>query len=332
MALKFQLQFAGADFSRPSSPYRKALRIFLISAAVILSGLAYWGYLHHLTHRSHPVARQVAPAAPAAAKVATPNAVKQEAPTPTLVPAAEPAPTLKKIADASLVAVGNYLIRAGKVAPATPEVTTMVPTQPVAVPTPAPTPVAVVVSPSSVKTAARPYRVHTDQERLQMAGQTAFDNVMDAANKYPDAYGFAVSDSISEAKLGAPMQVYTISESDRINYQTGQPIKPLLKPAKQWVFPIMMGDRICCMVEVSQRGHDYIPGKGNKSLAMAWNKINEKWSSEDGYHPMLVVNPDVPGYYFTVPELPEQNITDTIEMFYLHPGYSPADVILASWR
>ncbi len=326
MALKFQFQFAGADFSRPSSPYRKALRIFLIVMAVVLSGLAYWGYLHHLTHGSRrPVVSHTAPVVPAAAKVAAPSAVQPEQ----SAPSAAPAPTLKKIADASLVAMGNYLIRAGKVAPSTPEVTTMVPTQPVAMP--APTPVAVVVSPST-KTTVRPYRVHTDQERLLMAGQTAFDNVMDVANKFPDAYGFEAGDFLSEAKLGAPMQIYTIAESDRANYQSGQAIKPLLKAAKQWVFPVMMGERICCMVEVSQRGHEYVPGKGNKSLAMAWSKINEKWPTEDGYHPMLVVNPDVPGYYFTEPELPEQNITDTIEMFYLHPGYSPADVILASWR
>ena len=86
------------------------------------------------------------------------------------------------------------------------------------------------------------------------------------------------------------------------------------------------------MVEVSQIGREYVPGKGNKSLGMAWNKILEKWPAEAGYHPLLVVNPDVPGYYFTVPELPEQNLTDTIQMFYFHPGTSPADVILASWR
>lgn len=322
MALKFQFQFAGADFSRPSSPHRKWLRVGLISLAVVLSGLAYWGYLHHLTHGSRrPVVSHVAPAVPAAAKVAMPDAVKPTEPA--------ASPTLKKITDVSLLAVGNYLIRAAKVSPATPVATTAVPSEPVAVPAVAS--VAVVVSPTKTTT-ARPYRVHTDQERLVMAGQTAFDNVMDVANKYPDAYGFNAGDFLSDAKLGAPMQIYTIAESDRANYQSGQPVKPLLKAAKQWVFPVMLGDRICCMVEVKQTGHEYIPGMGNKSLAMAWNKINEKWPTEEGYHPLLVVNPDVPGYYFTVPELPEQNITDTVEMFYLHPGYSPADVILASWR
>ena len=224
----------------------------------------------------------------------------------------------------------NYLLKAVKISPAAP-VAAPAPSEPAVVTAPVAV-AAPVVSYAPAPVAQRTYRVHTDQERLVMAGQTAFDNVMDLANKYPDAYGFQAGDFLSDAKLGQPIAVYTIAESDRVNYQNGQPVKPLLKPARQWVFPVLMNDRICCMVEVSQAGREYVPGKGNKSLAMAWNKINEKWPAEDGYHPLLVVNPEVPGFYFTVPELPQQNLTDTIEMFYFHPGTSPADVILASWR
>jgi len=187
------------------------------------------------------------------------------------------------------------------------------------------------VNPSANRT-SRPLRVHTESERLAMAGQTAFGNMMELATKYPDAYGFQAGDFLSDAKLGAPMPVYTITEADRASYQAGQSVKSLLKPSRQWVFPVLIGDRLCCMVQVKQNGHEFIPGKSNKSLAMAWNKIQERWPTEEGYHPLLVVNPDVPGYYFTVPELPQPNITDVIEMFFIHPGISPADVILASWR
>jgi hypothetical protein len=331
MSLKLQFQFAGAEFSRPSSPYRKWLRISLISLVVLLSVLGCWAYLHHLSHRLRPTVSQVAPAASAIQKGAVPQAKQPEA-----IPVT---PILKKVATETLAAAGSYLMQAAKITPAAP-VATVAPSEPLATLATAPAPVAVPIVPVAVPivhvapkpVAQRTYRVHTDQERLVMAGQTAFENVMDMANKYPDAYGFRANDFLSDAKLGAPMVVYAIEETDRLNYQNGQPVKPLLKPAKQWVFPVLMGNRICCMVEVKQEGREYIPGKGSKSLAMSWNKIQEKWSLEDGYHPMLVVNPEVPGYYFTVPELPQQNLTDTIEMFYLHPGTSPADVILASWR
>jgi hypothetical protein len=293
----------------------------LITLVSALSLLAYWQYLQHLTHGSRPaVAPVVTHDSPSVPKAAAPLLNQ---PSGTVAP-----PTLKKIADESLMAVGSYLMRAVKISPAAPATTT-VSSEPMAVPAPLAVAAPII---SSAQVAVRPYRVHTDQERLLMAGQTAFDNVMDMANKYPDAYGFNAEDFLSEAKLGAPMLVYTIEESARANYQSGQPVKPLLKPAGQWVFPVMMGSRICCMVEVKQISREYIPGSGNKSLAMAWNKILEKWPAEAGYHPLLVVNPDVPGYYFTVPELPEPNMTDTIQMFYFHPDTSPADVILASWR
>ncbi len=323
MALKFQFQFAGVNFSRPSSPYRKWLRITLMTLAAVVSVLAYWEYLEHLTHRRRPAVAQSAVAAPKPATVTPAKSTDSDA--------SPASPSLKKAAGESLLAMGNYLMQSAKTASDT-AVATTVPAQQMSAPAPATTPY--IVAAPIIQSAPTPhqYRVHTDQERLLMAGQTAFDNVMDSANKYPDAYGFQDGDFLSSAKLGDPIPVYTIQENDRANYQRGQELKPLLKPAKQWMFPVMMGDRICCMVEVRQHGREYVPGSGNKSLALAWNKIMEKWPVEDGYHPMLVVNPDVPGFYFTVPELPQQNITDTIEMFYFHPGLSPADVILASWR
>jgi hypothetical protein len=302
----------------------------VISFVSLLTLLAYWDYLHHLTHVSTRLVTHVAiPSVPSVPNTDAPDSIKPPVP---VAPSIATPPSLKKIADDSLLAVGNYLMRVVKLSPAAPIATTApaVPSVPVA----QPERVDVVVSPTiSAKPAApRPYRVHTDQERLSIAGQMAFGNMIEQADKYPDAYGFQEGDFLSDAKLGNPIPIYTIEESARTSYQSGQPVKPLLKPAKEWMFPVLMGDRICCMVGVKQAGHDYVPGSGSKSLAMAWNKILEKWPAEEGYHPLLLVNPDVPGYYFTVPELPVQNITDTIQMFYLHPDTSPADVILASWR
>lgn len=321
---KFQFQFAGVDFHRPSSPHRKWLRIGLITVAALLACATYWFYLHHLTHGGRAVVR-VAPIAPSA--VATPAKVIPAAPT---VPIAS---ETVKAAKPHIIAVGNVLVEAVENV-ATAAKAKMMPTAapletaPVIETVPLAAPKVVSIKPA----VPRPLRVRTEQERLEMAGATAMANVIEQANKYPDSYGFESTDFLSNAKLGVAVPVYTIEEASRAGYQRGQAVKPLLKPVQQWVFPVLMGDRICCMVEVQKTGRDYVPGKGNKSLAMAWNKITEKWPAEAGFHPLLVRNPEVPGYYFTVPELPEQNITDVSEMFYLHPGTSPAEVILASWR
>lgn len=336
MPLKFQFQFAGVDFSRPSSPHRKWLRIALMTFAALIACVTYWFYLHHLTHGAHPVAR-VVPPAPSA--ITTPAKVAPTAPAAPatvavkVVAATSAAGEVVKAAKPHIIAVGNVLVEAvenvataakAKMTPTAAPVATV----PVVETVPLTVPKVVSIKPA----VPRPMRVRTDEERLTMAGATAMANVIELADRYPDSYGFEAGDFLSNAKLGVAVPVYTIDESSRAGYQSGQAIKPLLKPVPQWVFPVMMGDRICCMVEVQKTGRDYVPGKGSKSLAMAWNKITEKWPAEAGFHPLLVVNPAVPGYYFTVPELPAQNITDVSEMFYLHPDTSPAEVILASWR
>jgi hypothetical protein len=338
MPLKFQFQFAGVDFHRPSSPHRKWLRIALMTVAALLACVTYWFYLHHLTHGAHPVVR-VAPVAPPAIATPAKTTLTPATPTVPVTAAATVAATTStasevvKAAKPHIIAVGNVLVEAVENV-ATAAKARMTPTAaPVdTVPVIETVPVTATKVVSLKPVAPRPLRVRTEQDRLMMAGATAMANVIEQADKYPDSYGFEASDFLSNAKLGAAMPVYTIEESSRAAYQRGQAIKPLLKPVQQWVFPVLMGDRICCMVEVQKTGRDYVPGKGSKSLAMAWNKITEKWPAEAGFHPMLVMNPDVPGYYFTVPELSEQNITDVSEMFYLHPDTSPADVILASWR
>ena len=330
MPLKFQFQLAGVDFSRPSSPYRKWLRMGLLVMAFLLTAAAYWGYLHHLTHHAPPVSRAVATAAAKAATAATGVAAKTAV-------AAKPeatatgATSMAQKAEARIVAAGSMFVSAVQNISAK-ATATMSPASAAPIATALKTDAAPVAMISTQPVLSRPVRVYSNQEKLLLAAQTAFANVIDNAGKYPDAYGFQAGDFLSDAKLGAAIPVYTIEETARAGYQQGQPVKPLLKPAKQWVFPVLMGDRVCCMVEVRQSGHDFAPGKGSKSLAMAWNKIQETWPAAEGYHPMLVVNAVVPGYYFTVPELPEQNITDTSEMFYLHPGTSPASVILSSWR
>jgi hypothetical protein len=222
-----------------------------------------------------------------------------------------------------------------------PAIPTVAPQSPTIAVNPAPAqPVAVPVSTMAapvtyVVTTPKVYKTRppaTPQQRLQRAAQTALESMLSQASKYPDAYGFGPEDIFQEAKLGEAIPVYTIAETDRARYKVGQPVKPLLKPANQWVFPVLIGERICCMIQVQYTGREYVPGSSSKVLAMAWTKITDKWQAEDGYHPQLVMNPEVPGYYFTIPELPTPNMTDTIQMFYYHPALSPAEVILASWR
>jgi hypothetical protein len=326
--MKYQFQFAGVNMDRPVPQQQRRKRWVVFGVVLLVAALAYWQYLYRLSHghfmflKPHPVP----PPAAAPAKVTAPP----------LVPAAEP-PAMKTKTETAIASVAAPVAEPVN-APAVPAPQTAS-VQPAAEPAPvssqtvavAPVTAPVIVVSAKPK-AHKPKAPESPEQRLQRAGQMAFDNMLNQANKYPDAYGFTADDIFSETKMGAAIPVYTISETDRAAYQAGRPVEELLKPANQWVFPVYAGGRLCCMVQVSSNGHEYIPGGATKFLAMSWNKIAERWPPEDGYHPRLVVNPDLPGYYFTIPEMATPNITDTFQMFYLHPSLSPADVILASWR
>ena len=295
-----------------------------MSLLLVAGVLFYWRYLHNLSHVSPQTLRRIAATAkavpkplpvygPAAPVVAVPN-----------IPVAAPLP-----------------IAATRVTPAVPEAKTLpivaAPSLPVT-PEPVKTvvkmtapPMSVAISRPVVKTP--PPRPLTEADRLVQAGRQAFNTVIDAAYVYPDAYGFRPEDTLRMARLGEPVQIFQVAETDRVNYQAGQPVRPILKPMERWAFPVYMGDQVRCMVQVSHTDRGFIPGDGSRMLGSAWNKILARWPAAQGYHPQLVIHPPIPCYYFTVPELPEQTMTDVNQMnFSDKPNLSPAAVILASWR
>jgi hypothetical protein len=176
----------------------------------------------------------------------------------------------------------------------------------------------------------KPQAMTAEQKRLEVA-QDGFDHVLDMAGKYPDTYGFLPDERLAAAKLGDAIPVYRIAQQGRERY-AGQPVSSLFKPADEWVYPIILENRIRYLVQVRYVGHDYVLGHGSRALAMAYDKILARWPASEGFHPQLVTIPDQPFYYFTIPELPDQNITDTSRMFDINPSLSPATIRLASWR
>ena len=310
--------------SRTQKLQRRLLRIGLLAVLFMVAGLGYWQYLQHLTHGGVSVVPHAAVAMPT---------VMVPKPAPATEPSAQLPPVLKQAANAGIAAVAAYVVESVKASTAVPATQVVPANPPTEVATARNPTVAVPVSSATPKPAQRfTPRTRTPEERLAQAGQIALRDMLDKASKYPDAYGFGPSDLFEKARLGNPIPIYTIAESNRASYKAGQPVKPLLTPADQWVFPVLSGSRVCCMVSVKFTGRDYVPGSSSKSLGMAWHKILEKWPETGGFHPQLIVHSRIPGYYFTIPELPVPNLTDSVQMFYFNPEVSPADVILTSWR
>jgi len=168
------------------------------------------------------------------------------------------------------------------------------------------------------------------QKQLKVA-RDAFAHVMDMARSYPDTYGFLPDENLKAAKLGVAIPIYRMTLQGGGRY-VGQPVSSLLKPADEWVYPIILENRIRYFVHVRYDGQDYVLGEGSSALAMAYDKILARWPVSEGFHPQLLTIPNQPFYYFTIPELPDQNITDTSRMFDMDPSLSPATLVLASWR
>ncbi len=299
--------------------YRK-LSVYLCVFGLMPAGFLYWRYLDHLTHVRTPAAATRPGAATASATG------KSKPAGDSLKPDDKPALAKSGNQAAANDAPASFVDSLMSIISPSAQAVTMQPefrpvhhvTKPAA---------SQAIHPAPSIRALLP--MTAEQKRRKLA-QDGFDEVMDLAYKYPDAYGFLANEDMRAARLGDPIPVYLIEQTGRTDY-AGQTVTSLLKPADEWVFPIMVGNHIRFMVQVQYNGHDYVLGHGSRALAIDFDKIVAHWPASEGFHPQLVIHPNRPFYYFTISELPEQNLTDTGRMVDFNPSLTPAKVILAGW-
>jgi hypothetical protein len=320
------LKDAGSTLKRK----HKKLLVGIWVIGLMLAAFFYWRYLQHLTGRVPTKASHIASA------VAVPATAKSES------AASLPKPDVKatqtKTDDQAFTGVATFGLadslasffspsaKAETIQPEmqsarNPATETAKPAKPVTL-----QPAASV----SAGHGLEPQAMTVEQTRLKIA-QDGFADVMNLANKYPDSYGFKPGEDLSAAQLGDPLPVHLLSQPGRMTYK-GQPVESLFKPAEEWLFPIILKNQIRFMVQVRYVGHDYVLGPGSRALALTYEKILSRWPTSEGFHPQLVIMSNQTGYYFTIPEMPGQNLTDTSRMFDFNPTLSPADIMLASWR
>jgi hypothetical protein len=181
-------------------------------------------------------------------------------------------------------------------------------------------------------------RAHPDQqtEAIGKAAEPKFDDVMDHAAHEKTAYGFENEDNLEDAKLGDPLPIYTISEKDATNFSPAQDVESILKPSGHWLVPVTVKGALRTFISVSENSnHEFEAGGASVITARVWKTIASRWPAEKGFHPKLVSFPGIPGYYFTIPELQPQNLTDIVEVLAeadQAANLSPALVTLHSWR
>jgi hypothetical protein len=326
-ATVINLKDAGSTFKR----IHKKLLVVIWLFGLMLAAFFYWRYLQHLTVvRGHTMASHVASAA------AAPATAKAESSANLPKPDEKPAQTKTDEQASAGVAKSGFADSLASFFSPSAKAETI---QPEMQPTPKPAAETakpakrVAIQPAVCVSAGHgrePQGMTAEQARFNIA-QDGFADVMNLANKYPDSYGFRPDEDLNAAQLGNPIPVHLLSQPGRMSY-TGQSVESLFKPAEEWLFPIILKNQIRFMVQVRYVGHDYVLGPGSRALAMTYDKILSRWPASEGFHPQLVTIPNLAGYYFTIPEMPGQNITDTSRMFDFNPTLSPADIVLASWR
>jgi hypothetical protein len=321
------IKFIKEELENEDSPVNDTfVRICVGGIILVVGGYFYYQYLFRLTH--HTVkGGKVTASAPAVPAQPDPVLVVP-VPAPAAVPASAPeaAPAPAKIATSSSFAAAPESSASEE--PAQAKVMSI----DIKAPSGQQKQGSMSTEISLPKVTVKIDRPLTEAEKIAQAANNGFNRVMNYAQHYPDNYGFAPDESLDQARLGDAIPIYTIAAQDRHSYQVGQPVKPLLQPTGDLVFPITYSGQVRYMVQVKKTSKGYVTGDGSKALALVYDKIVTAWPASAGYHPQLVVQAGIPDYYFTVPELPDPNLTDTSCMFQDSPVLSPAAVILASWR
>jgi len=188
-------------------------------------------------------------------------------------------------------------------------------------------------SPSPV----RPPRRDPLKQAVLDAAQPRFDDLIDRALRAKSAYGFETDDDLNLAELGDPLPVYTVSEKDAAAFAPGQKIDAVLKVSGTWLVPVnVSGSGLRTFIEVTrQSDNTFEGGRASVITARVWKTINARWPANKNFHPKLVTYPGIPGYFFTVPEIEPQNLSDIVVILSEvdHPAtLSPAAVTLHSWR
>ncbi len=204
-----------------------------------------------------------------------------------------------------------------------------------------PAPATVIIQPAAATQPANASpspRAHLDRQTvaIRKAAETKFDDMMDHAVHQKTAYGFESEDNLEDAKLGDPLPVYTVSEKDAAGFSPDQNVESILKPSGHWLVPVTVKGALRTFISVSENSnHQFEAGGASVITARVWKTIASRWPAEKGFHPKLVSYAGIPGYYFTVPELQPQNMTDIVEVLAevdQAADLSPALVTLHSWR
>jgi hypothetical protein len=126
-------------------------------------------------------------------------------------------------------------------------------------------------------------------------------------------FGLSPGDNISDAVLGAPFQLYTITPAKLLNAEDGTPVGSLTSPTGSWLFPIVLDGKSRAILTVERMDGEWqAVTMGRSGLAGEMEKLNGQWPKAKGYEPKLIAIYQAASYFFTIPEKDSENFTPLI--------------------
>ncbi len=123
-------------------------------------------------------------------------------------------------------------------------------------------------------------------------------------------FGLAPGDNVSDAILGDPFQLYTITPAKLLDANDDTPVDSLLSPTGRWFFPIVLAGESRAILAVEKMDEEWqAVTMGMTGLAIEMEKINRQWPKSKGFEPKLIAIYQAACYFFTVPEMGNKNFT-----------------------
>ena len=181
--------------------------------------------------------------------------------------------------------------------------------------------------------------VQAETAAILAAAQPEFDSLLDEAESAKPSFGFDADDNLHDVVMGDPMPVYTVSEDNACEFCDGDKVESVLKQSGQWLIPLTINGTLRTFIKVTEvsdnNTNKYVARLGSVSAAKVWRVILDRWPPQKNFHPKLVMYPGIPGYFFTIPEIDPQNMTDIVRVLAevdKPTPLSPAAVIIHSWQ
>ena len=125
-----------------------------------------------------------------------------------------------------------------------------------------------------------------------------------------ELYGFASTDDLSAARLGAPLQMLTITPAAIDKSSSSRTVSSILSETGMWFFPIQIESESKAMLVVDRDDGTWkAVSFGYAGLSHELNELLAQWPDSKGFHPQLIAVFPAMRFYFTVPEVDDFNLT-----------------------